>query len=125
MKLRKLRVPRQYADWVVVAVASAGLLANSLLFSPWGLPWLAWAVLGYFAIVTLWRDFIVVKSSQDEPVQKDRISAPTSRLIEGLFGVVIVTLGLLEILPPWVFASGVAYIFVIYWLLGHTIGRQS
>ena len=122
MKVRKWQVPEKHAIWIVPALASAVAVALSLVFAPLSFPWFAWGALGYFAIVTGWREFIVVDSAPETNSRTFWTRSNRAIATGWIVAISIWILGFLEIISMRDLILGLAAMFVLI-MLWRTNGR--
>jgi 4-hydroxybenzoate polyprenyltransferase len=125
MKTTKRRVPEKHATWIVLAMAIAVLIAASLAFLPMSFPWLAWGALGYFAIVTGWREFFVVDRGSKAGSRTDSTSAVWAISAGWIVAISIGILGFFEIVSMRNLVLGLAAIFVLIMLWRQTAGGRG
>jgi drug/metabolite transporter (DMT)-like permease len=124
MKMSKRRVSKKFATLIVLAMAIAGTTAISLAFPPLSFPWLTWSALGYFAIVTGWREFIVVNRSIEVASPDDQSSTSLAIYAGSIVALAVTVLGFLELIQMRDALTGLAAIVILNCLLRQTIGDR-
>jgi hypothetical protein len=124
MKMNRLRIPQKHATWVVLAMAAAVTTALALMFPFLSFLWLAWGALGYFAIVTVWRDCIVVVR-RAEVASPDDPKRTTIAIYAGtLVAFAVTVLGFLELIQMSHVLIGLAAILIFQRLVKQTLGKR-
>jgi hypothetical protein len=124
MKKYRIHVHETYAAWTVCAVAAVAAIALSLTFAPWSFAWLAWGMLGYFTIVTGWRELVVVDSDAASDLQQAQRCPRRVIYVASLAGLVISVLGFFEFIRVQDLLVVVAAIAVVSRLLKTTVYRR-
>jgi drug/metabolite transporter (DMT)-like permease len=124
MKMSKRRVSKKFGTLIVLAMAIAVTTAISLAFPPLSFPWLAWGALGYFAIVTGWREFIVVNRSIEVASPDDQSSTTLAIYAGSIVALAVTVLGFLELIQMRDALTGLAAIVILNCLLRQTIGDR-
>jgi drug/metabolite transporter (DMT)-like permease len=124
MKMSKRRVSKKFATWIVLVMAIAVTAAITLAFPPLSFAWLAWGALGYFAIVTGWREFIVVNRGAEGASPDCQISTTLAIYAGSLVASAVSVLGFLELIQMRDALTGLAAIVMLDCLLRQTIADR-
>jgi hypothetical protein len=122
--MSKRRVPETFATWIILAMAIAVMTTISLVFPPLSFPWLAWGALGYFAIMTGWKEFIVVNRRTDVASPDDQNSTTLAICAGGLVAFVVSLMGFFEIIELRYALTGLAAILIFKSLVNLTVGKK-
>jgi hypothetical protein len=122
--MSKRRVPEKFATWIILAMAIAVMTTISLVFPPLSFPWLAWGALGYFAIMTGWKEFIVVNRRTDVASPDDQNSTTLAICAGGLVAFVVSLMGFFEIIELRYALTGLAAILIFKSLVNLTVGKK-
>jgi 4-hydroxybenzoate polyprenyltransferase len=124
MKTTKRCVLEKHATWIVLAMAITVLIAVSLAFLPMSFPWLAWGALGYFAIVTGWREFIVVDRGPEAVSRTDPTNSVWAISAGWIVAISVWTLGFFELIELRHALTGLAALLILKSLVKLTVGTK-